>query len=543
MIELVGRHPHATTTSGRVRGSTRADGALADFRGIPYAEPPVGDLRWHPPVEPEPWSYVRECTKYGPLAWQRGGESNFARAVVDGLGLGWFRTRLMAAALKWAPRTESEDCLTLNVRAPIDADGLPVMVWYHGGDHTDGGGSLAPYRSDALPLEGCVLVTVNYRLGLFGFFAHPELASETDEPGNCGLLDQIAVLRWVRANAAAFGGDPDRVTIFGESAGGQAVLNLMCAPAARGLFHRAIAQSPSDSGLWLHRDEARHRFEPAEQVAGAFADRLVGPGPGQLDRLRGLDAADLMAAYRADEVAARHCYPTIGCAQLAASPFTVFTRRGQAPVPLIAGVNADEGSAFAATTHPAGGTFDGRPRDPGSIRAALVAGYGDDAPAVEAAYPGLVDDDRDAVSAHLGDRMFGVNVEHVTAAHADAGHPTHRYEFRATPASPGQTIGAFHAAEIGPLFDVSLPLVPRGPGYAELGEAMRRRWVAMAAAGRPTPDDSWPTFDLSNRLIEVFDRPDPRGAHGPARTAAAPLTNGLEIQRRRFARLLAEDTG
>ena len=132
--------------------------------------------------------------------------------------------------------TESENCLTLNVKAPARADGLPVMVWIHGGDHTDGSGADPLYQGDALPERGCVLVTINYRLGLFGFFAHPELADESTDrvSGNYGLLDQIAALEWVRDNIAHFGGDPDRVTIFGESAGGEAVLNLMTSPRARG---------------------------------------------------------------------------------------------------------------------------------------------------------------------------------------------------------------------------------------------------------------------------------------------------------------------
>ncbi|MCL4113906.1 UNVERIFIED_CONTAM: hypothetical protein GTU68_024090 [Idotea baltica] len=161
------------------------------------------------------------------------------------------------------------------------------MVWIHGGDHTDGSGSDPLYHSsDALPSRGCVLVTINYRLGMFGFMAHPELSAEspTGVSGNYGLLDQIAALEWVRDNIAAFGGNPDNVTIFGESAGGQATLNLMTSPRARGLFHQAISQSPSDTGRWLHLDRPVLTLKSALDAGADFAAAAVGPADGQLAR-------------------------------------------------------------------------------------------------------------------------------------------------------------------------------------------------------------------------------------------------------------------
>ncbi len=545
-MDLDAKSPRTDTTHGQISGRLRDNDSIVDFRGIPYAEPPVDDLRWQPPQPPERWNYVRSCKKYSPVAWQRGGEGDFARTVISGLGLGALRTKVMLAAVRWAPMKESEDCLTLNVRAPADADAAPVLVWYHGGDHTDGAGSLTPYRGDALVERGCVVVTVNYRLGLFGFFSHPELAGDSPGSpiGNVGLLDQIAALEWVRDNISGFGGDPDNVTIFGESAGGQAVLNLMCAPKARGLFHKAVAQSPSDSGIWLQQDRPVLRFEPASEAAEHFGDLVAGAGPGQLDRLRSLDAGDLMAAYRANPEIGRHFYPTIGGAQLPQSPFTAFSRGQQASVPFICGFNTHEGTAFAPTTHPAGSAFNGQPRDADTIGAALRETYGDvGADSVLRAHPGLLDDEPDAVAGFLGARMFEANVEHVSRAHAAAGHPTYRYVFGATPPSPNQTIGAFHAAEIGPLFDASIPLVPTGEGYEELRDALGSRWTQFATSGSPTPpgDEPWTAFDPAAPKHLFFDRPTPDGASSATAMQDATTGPALDTLLERFDRLMAAD--
>jgi carboxylesterase type B len=268
----------ATTTAGPVKGTLRDNGRIADWRGIPYAAPPVGELRWRPPQPPEPWDKIRSCTKYGKRSFSRQAASDeILYNATQGMGLSLARRKLLQTGARLRSSDQSEDCLTLNVRAPAGGRDLPVMVWYHGGNHTDGAGSDSLYDSNTLPERGCVVVTCNYRLGLFGFFAHPLLAEESPDgvSGNYGLLDQIAVLEWVRDNIASFGGDPGQVTIFGESAGGQAVLNLMSSPRAHGLFHRAIAQSPSDSGRWLYLRRPSLDFEPAEEAGRLFAERAL----------------------------------------------------------------------------------------------------------------------------------------------------------------------------------------------------------------------------------------------------------------------------
>jgi para-nitrobenzyl esterase len=528
----------ATTTTGKVRGKLESGGTMVAFRGIPYAAPPVGPLRWRPPVAHEPWRGTRSCTKFGPYAHQRAaGFEQFFANLVAGLGLGVLRRRTLSAGMKLNSPTQSESCLTLNVRAPAHGDGLPVMVWIHGGDHTDGSGADPMYQSDALPERGCVLVTINYRLGLFGFFAHPDLTAESPDrvSGNYGLLDQIAALEWVRDNIAQFGGDPNRVTIFGESAGGEAVLNLMTSPRARGLFHRAIAQSPSDSGRWLHLRRPALDFEPAEQAGVAFASLTVGSAAGQLTRLREMGADALSDMYRAHPELGRHFYPVVDDVILPESPMSAFSRQQQASVPLLIGYNNDEGSLLAPFSHPAGGEFEAPPHgvtlSPGEARASFERSYPSPqhVDRLMAAYPGLASLDPKALERHLGDHMFGVHVDHASRQHAAAGHPVYRYHFRAVAPSKKQTIGAFHAAEVLYVFATRLPLVPAAADGHLLAREMGDRWFAFAATGEPDAPGRvpWPAYDPGDPHHMVFDRP--RSSVEPC-----PAQPGLDLMRERI---------
>jgi para-nitrobenzyl esterase len=206
-------------TGGRVQGSlSETNPDIITFKGVPYAAPPVGDLRWKPPVAVEPWDDVRDATVFGNRCVQGG------RNEED----------------------QSEDCLVLNVYAPREVEEpLPVMVWIHGGGYTGGTGSYSTYEGTQLAARGVVLVSINYRLNVFGFYAHPALSAESpyDASGNQGIQDMVASLVWVQDNIASFDGDPRRVTIFGESAGAGAVMSLMVVPQAEGLYHGAIAES------------------------------------------------------------------------------------------------------------------------------------------------------------------------------------------------------------------------------------------------------------------------------------------------------------
>jgi para-nitrobenzyl esterase len=534
-MKLDGRHVHATTESGPIRGKVLAKSGLAAFNGVPYAAPPLGRLRWRPPTPHSGWIDTLDCRKPSKRAWQRSTlDNDFFTKLTEGLGLAAWRRRALAAMLKVVPVRQSEDCLYLNVRAPADSSDLPVMVWIHGGDHTDGSGSEPMYEGRHLAARGCVVVTINYRLGLFGFFAHPDLSEESPEgvSGNYGLLDQITALEWVRDNIAEFSGDPGNVTIFGESAGGQAVLNLMTAPAARDLFHKAIAQSPSDSGRWLHLNEPILEFTPAVDAGERLANLLVGAGSGQLLRLRALDASEVMKVYRSNAHLARYCYPVVDREHLPETPMAAFSSGRQAPVPMLTGYNADEGSLLVDFINPAGAEFPEGNRTHAELRQALEGSYGSAelVDQLESAYPGLLVQDRDARVVHCGDHMFGVHVDHSTRQHAAAGHPTWRYHYRSVPASPSQTAGAFHGAEILNVFATSFPIVPAPDGTEKLNTTMGDHWVAFAAAGDPNAagQAGWPAYDPDTPHHMVFDRPESGSQPCPAQPGLDLMRNRIE---------------
>jgi len=536
----IGRHKHVVeTTAGKVSGKADSKGRLVHHLGIPYAAPPIGPLRWKAPTPPEPWRGSRKCTKVGPPGYQRAGVmDDFFVRLVDGLGIGRARGKALGVGLKLATKKPSEDCLTLNVHAPAGASGLPVMVWIHGGDHTDGDGGQPMYNTPSFPERGCVLVTINYRLGLMGFFAHPDLAGESPDgvSGNYGLLDQIAALEWVRDNIEAFGGDPAQVTIFGESAGGEAVLNLMTSPRARGLFHRAIAQSPSDSARWLHLRRPALDWIPAEDAAVEFATLAVGPTAGQVTRLRTMEPDELYGLYRAHPEWGRYFYPVVDDVILPSTPMSAFSDEVQASVPLLIGYNANEASLFVGLVHPAGGEFE-RPQTDAEVtvadaRATFERSY----PTPEhvdrliAAYPGLAVLDDDAVEAELGDHMFGVHVDHASRQHAAGGHPVYRYHFRAVPPSKKQRAGAYHAAEIFYVFDAQIPLLPVARDFHLLAREMGDRWFAFAVSGVPDSPGrpAWPVYDPGDPQHMVFDRPR-------SEVQPCPPQPGLDLMRERIA--------
>ena len=265
-------------TGGAIRGAvSAADAEIVAFKGIPYAAPPVGDLRWRPPEPVVGWEGVRDASESGAICVQNGGRNV----------------------------TQDEDCLFLNVWAPRETSApRPVLFWIHGGGYTGGSGSTAIYDGTPLAADGAVVVTINYRLNVFGFLAHPALSAESlhGASGNYGLLDMVAALEWVRDNIATFGGDPGRVTIFGESAGGGAVMSVMLMPQAEGLFHGAIAQSNWINGWDRPLAEAARGWEAAEtqglRVAAALG--IVGNTDEALAAMRAASAADVLAASNAD---------------------------------------------------------------------------------------------------------------------------------------------------------------------------------------------------------------------------------------------------
>jgi para-nitrobenzyl esterase len=305
---------------GKIHGKM-LNAEVRGFQGIPYAAPPVGDLRWTPPVPAKPWKGDLDATKYGHHCAQNHVFDDMVfqdSATPDDKG--------------------SEDCLTLNVYTPTKEKGkLPVMFWIHGGGYSGGGSSEPRHNGDFLPQKGVVLVTINYRLGVFGFLALPELASEqSGNSGNYGLMDMVAALQWVKKNISSFGGDPDNVTIFGESAGSFAVSTLMAAPSAQGLFQKAIGESGgalASGGLAMETLAVRGPKED-EWMKSTGATSLKDLRAIPTDKILELTSKTGMVRFS----------PVIDGKFLSESVLEIYNQGKQAKVPLLAGFNHDEGS-------------------------------------------------------------------------------------------------------------------------------------------------------------------------------------------------------
>ena len=310
--------PSVRIAQGDLIGTSR-DGVAA-FRAIPYAAAPIGSLRWKAPAAPKSWRGIRSATAFGPVCPQ---------PPVDWAGHDLDHT--------------SEDCLTLNIWTPNSASSarLPVMVWFHGGGYTAGAGSQDTYEGTKLARRGVVIVTVNYRLGALGFLAHPALTAESPlhSSGNYGLLDQIAALKWVRANIARFGGNPHNVTIFGQSAGGGSAMLLTVSPLARGLFHKAIFESGSALNLPSARDGEGPRLREAEQAGLALASRLHADG---LAALRALPAS----AFLGRDVPGISRSPIIDGTIVPSDISSAYRARRDAGVPVLLGWNSNEALRF-----------------------------------------------------------------------------------------------------------------------------------------------------------------------------------------------------
>jgi len=472
------------------------------FKGIPYAEAPVGELRWRPPQPALPWEGVRETTKFGPVAHQKATEINdFMNTLMAGVGHGFFRRNMIKAAMRLiGGEKESEDCLYLNIRTPEPDKHakLPVMVWIHGGDHQDGSGSEPFYDSNTLPELGAVVVTFNYRLGLLGYFCHPDLALESEHKvsGNYGTLDQIAALKWVQKNIDAFGGDPDNVTIFGESAGGESVAHMMTSPFATGLFHGAILQSPANSGQMVKMRTPSLQHRSAEDIGSDFASQLVGEGE-QLKKLRALSADELMKAARAANKELGLFFPVIDGHVLPLSPFEAFRRGSQAKVPMIVGSNSDEGSViFPMMKTPLIAHRFSEISNEG-IQQLIQDEFKDDADTLIAMYPGVTKGEQTALASLLGDSMFGANAFYYALQHATHGAKSFLYHFEQTSPLPGQTAGAFHGADLPYVFGSESSLLPMDDSGRDLSKLMSRYWANFAATSNPGGPDQmkWQAFD------------------------------------------------
>jgi para-nitrobenzyl esterase len=474
----------AETQSGWVRGT--AHGGVLAFRGIPYAAPPVGRLRFRPPEPPAPWGGVRDARASGPGAPQ------------PGSSLGGMFTRIAGAA------ATSEDCLTLDVVTPA-ADGArrPVLVWFHGGAFVMGAGSALVYGGERLARRGdAVVVTLNYRLGALGFLALGDVAPAASFAANLGLRDQIAALEWVQANIAAFGGDPANVTVFGESAGAMSVGALLGTPRARGLFARAIAQSGAASNCSTR--------EQAEQVARTFLG-VLGLSPGEAGKLAELPADALLAAQRATMMKLAFALPglpfqpAVDGDVLPEAPLDAIAAGGARGVSLLVGTNRDEWNLFLL------GDAKARALDEAGLRRRFERWLAPDAAErAHALYREALP--RASPRARWGvyqtHRVFLAPAERLAAAQA-AHAPTWSYLFSWSPPLVRRRIGACHALEVPLVFGTFRHPLLRGlylggarAAARELGQA----WLAFAREGRPASPSAWAPAPAPPKPLCADDR-------------------------------------
>ncbi|MEM9652660.1 MAG: carboxylesterase family protein [Actinomycetota bacterium] len=533
--------PVVTVAQGSLQGVWKEGGSVAVFKGVPFAAPPVGELRWRPPQDPAPWTGVRDAKKDGPMAIQRAADLElFMHEILTGQGWGRARVGALKTMIKYLPQPkQDEDCLYLSVRSP-NPDGsakLPVMVWIHGGDHQDGAGSDVYYNSNALAATGVVTVSINYRLGVMGYLAHPELVAESEHgvAGNYGTMDQIAALRWVRENIGSFGGDPDNVTIFGESAGGESVMHLMTSPLARGLFHRAVPQSPANGGQMMHLDKPLHNLPSGLEIGTRFAEALGVTGPDQMTRLRAMSVDQLYEVARDDRLLGNH-YPVIDGYVLPVSPFVAFAKGDQAPVPLMIGSNADEGTLIRPVLGAPMVDFRHIDAPAAGLQPEIVEAFGADLPLLLQLYPGLDRQDRRAEIEFMGDHMFGARAYYYARHHAAAGHPTHLYFFTRVPKSPKQTAGSYHAAELPFVHGSNVPIFPMTAADKALSAKMIGYWSDFAKTGDPNGNGR-PRFP-------GFDPGDPRWLRLDHTITAEPVARRTqyEIFNARTDRLVADMT-
>ncbi len=478
-----------TTESGAISGVSES--GLTIYKGVPFAAPPVGDLRWRPPVPVARWTGTRKADSFAPACMQTGvsmpGET---------------------------PPAVSEDCLYLNLWTPTQKkpapDLLPVIVWIYGGGYINGSASMPLYWGDRLAHKGVVVVTIAYRLGPLGFLALPELTRESPHrsSGNYGLMDQIAALEWIQRNIAAFGGDLKNVTIAGQSSGAISVSILMASPRAKGLLHRAIAES---GGLFEPLQLApKYLLANAESDGEKYAASLNAP---TLQELRRLPATQLTG--NADGIV----HPVIEPYLLPATPYEVFTSGQQNDVPLLLGSNADEARSLTDVSQVKAATF----------AIDLEHSFGALPPPLIAAYPYTTD--QEAMQARLDlerDLRFGWDMWAWARLQAATGHGVYYYSFRQQPPFPAGSVyegwGASHFAELWYVFD-HLDQEPWHWSAADrkVADEVSSYWVNFAKSGNPNSAGlpMWPAFtNTDSKVLYLADPITVRGVASP---------NGLNV--------------
>jgi para-nitrobenzyl esterase len=465
--------------TGMISGVAGKSPEVRVYKGIPFAAPPVGDLRFRAPQPPAKWEGTRQADQFGPMCMQGGGRGG--RGGGKGPAQGPAKGNAPSAAM-------SEDCLYLNVwtAAKSSHDKRPVMVWLHPGGYTSGSGAAPGTDGEALAKKGVVLVTINYRLGIFGFFSHPDLTRESDRrgAGNQAFLDQTAALQWVQRNIAGFGGDPKRVTVFGDSAGASSIGNLVASPLTKGTYQRAIAESGAWSGLSIG---AVRKLADAEQAGVRTAESM---GAKSLADLRAMPAAEVLRGGRGGG-------PVVDGWFLPDEPANIYAQGKQNDVPILVGSNKDEGTFFSQPTTAAAWIQRARQR------------YGDLADQFLKLYPAGSDAEANASElAAFRDELGWVQRNWARLQSKTGKSGAYLYYFtHEPPATPGtqpgpggfpaRGSGATHGAEAPYVFENLLGNRPWTDLDRKLSDTISSYWVNFAANGDPNGKNlpKWSPFD------------------------------------------------
>lgn len=471
---------------GRLSGNAADANGVINFKGIPFAAPPVGDLRWREPQPALSWNGTRDATQFGANCYEASSNANTSTVPVS---------------------TQSEDCLFLNVwtSARTSTDKLPVMVWFHGGGFEIGNVTEAELDGAKLAARGVVTVTINYRLGVLGFLAHPDLDAESSghSSGMYGMQDMLASLKWLQANVAQFGGDPNNITIMGESAGSHAVGMLMSSSLAKGLFNKAIGES---GAFWENNHGALDSHQTAQQRGVALENRM---GVSSIAALRAMSALQLSqsnAPYDDPTTAAQTSFsPSLDGYVLTENPYVSFMNGHQSDVPLLAGYNGAEGVIFASS---------GLPHDTVAdyTNAAQTEFGAANMPDFLSLYPaGSVAEASNSSVVLAGDQIISQQTWSWLGLQSRTGHaPAYGYNFFFV---SGYTPVPIHTSEVPYVFGnlVSEPVfggkqAAAGSADYALSDQMQRYWTNFARSGNPNADGlpNWPSYGSANNPVLQF---------------------------------------